>query len=123
VASMWSTPSDVAPRHSELAHEPGGVLTEGALPAPGAALPGDVLIRTLAEGPHRFCTLSAVPGPPQLRFPTLAEASRAAREYAAQRQVDVWTVDGAGTVMRISRFRTVELPRTEPGFPAYPGRT
>ncbi len=104
---MWSKPPDVTPRLSEHAHEPGGVLAEGALPRPGLAVPGDILVRMLVEGPHRLHALSSVPGPDQLRFSSLPEAARAAREYASVRQVDVWADDGTGQKTRLARFRAV----------------
>ncbi len=101
---MWSKPPDVAPRLSE-AHEPGGMLAEGALPRPGLAVPGDILVRTLVDGPHRLYALSTVPGPDQLRFSSLPEAARAAREFASQCGVDVWTGDATGRNTRLARFR------------------
>lgn len=104
---MWSTQSDVAPRLSEHAHEPGGVLAEGALPRPWPAVAGDILIRTLTDGAHRLFTVSAVPGPDQFRCASLAEASRVAREYASQCRADVWADDGGGRLTRLSRFRAV----------------
>lgn len=103
---MWFKPSDVAPRLSEDSQAPGGHLAEGALPRPAPAVPGDILIRTQADDPHRLYTLSTVPGPDQLRWASLAEASRAAREYASQVRVDVWVDDGTGQVTQLSRFRS-----------------
>jgi hypothetical protein len=103
---MWFKPSDVAPRLSDDAHEPGGHLAEGALPRPAPAVPGDILVRTLVDRPSRLYTLSTVPGPDQLRCASLAEASRAAREFARQGQVDVWADDGTGQVTQLSRFRS-----------------
>jgi hypothetical protein len=102
---MPSTQPDVAPRVSEHAPGAGGGLAEAVRPRPGPAVPGDVVVRTLVNGAHRRYALSAVPGPDQCHYPTLPEASRAAREYASQRQVDVWTDDGAGPCARLARFR------------------
>jgi hypothetical protein len=110
---MWSRQSDVAPRLSEQAHEPGGVLAEGALPRTGPAVAGDILIRTVMDGAHRLFTVSAVPGPDQFRCASLAEASRVAREYASQCRADVWTDDGTGRLTRLVRFRTVEVAHSE----------
>lgn len=102
---MWFKPSDVAPRLSEHNQAPGGHLAEGALPRPAPAVPGDILVRTHVDGPRRLYTLSTVPGPEQLRCGSLAEASRAAREYAREGGVDVWVDDGTGQVTPLSRFR------------------
>ena len=103
---MWSTPPDVAPRLSEHVHEPGGIFAEGALPRPGPAVPGDILVRTVVDGPQRLYTLSTVPGPDQLRFSSLPEAARAAREFASQCRVDVWAGDATGRNTRLARFRS-----------------
>jgi hypothetical protein len=102
---MWPRPFDVAPRQSEPPFETGGALAGGASVRPGAAVPGDVIVRPLTDRAHCIYALSTVPGPDQLGFSTLVEASRTACDYARQGQVDVWADDGTGQVMRLARFR------------------
>lgn len=67
---------------------------------------GDVLIaRDKTE--KKACTLSVVPGPPQMRCPTYEDAISTASAWASQKRVAIWfTKDG--------RIFTAVSPATKP---------
>lgn len=83
-------------------------------PVPPTAVRGDVLIRTLDVRTRLAYALSAVPGPDQLAFATLSEATRHARDYAHQNRVDVWADRGTGHLERLVCFRPLSNVRTLP---------
>lgn len=100
--------------YSTAAVSAGPGITAAPSRATRTGVAGDVLVRTVPLGSKPHYTLSEIPGPDQVRFRCLADAARQARNYARQRGVDVWSDDGAGQVVRLSRFRLAGAPPLSP---------
>jgi hypothetical protein len=78
-------------------------FSAGGLPAAG-----DVIVRKDPADGGTGWTLSIVPGPPQVHYPTLDVARQKACEWAGQNRVAVWTTDDG------ERYTRVEVQSSRP---------